>query len=376
MLLAAVLLAGCGAKHEERPAKEAARPPIRVSIVELKQSGWPEFYEAVGTVRPRASGQVSARIMAYVREVRVRVGDRVKPGQVLVVLDAGDLQSRRRQADAARTEARTAASEADHGVASARAALELAEVTHGRMKNLHDKTSISNQEMDEATARLEMARSSFNMAEARRRTMDAKIALAGEEVAGAEVQVGYSTVTASFAGLVTEKAVEPGNLAVPGTPLMTIEREDGFRLEATVDEANLGAVRRGQKVLVAFDSIQTPLEGAVSEIAPAVDPGSRSFVAKIDLPRTANLRSGMFGRARFVVGERQLLAAPESAVAQRGQMHWVFVADGGLARGRIVTLGQKLRDTVEILSGLSPGEKIIAPLPAELADGARIEVRP
>jgi RND family efflux transporter MFP subunit len=371
-----IALAGCGSKREAPAKAEAAGPVVSVKLVDVVETEWPSFHEAVGTVRARASGQVSARVMAYVREVRVRLGDRVKAGQVLVVLDGRETQTRQRQAEAARTEARTTAIEAEQSIASARAAMRLAEVTYKRMKDLHDKASVSNQEFDEASARLEMARAAVEMAESRRRSVDAKIAQADEEVKGVEVQAGYSAVTAPFGGVVTEKPVEPGNLAVPGMTLMTIERDGGFRLEAQVEERNLSTVRLGQRVMVVLDSIEGPLEGTVSEIVPAVDPISRAFIAKVDLPASTRIRSGMFGRARFIAGSRRVIAAPAAAVVNRGQMQWVFVNDGGKARGRIVTLGASHDGAVDLLSGARAGEKVIAPAPGDIADGTRIEVQP
>ena len=94
----------------------------------------------------------------------------------------------------------------------------------------------------------------------------------------------------------------------------------------------------------------------------------------MDLPAIPNIRSGLFGRARFATGQRTVVAVPLSAVVDRGQMQWVFVLDGDTARGRIVTLGQRYQDQAEVLSGLKAGEKIVAPVPQELTDGSKLEV--
>lgn len=183
--------------------------------------------------------------------------------------------------------------------------------------------------------------------------------------------------------------MEPGNLAMPGAPLLTIER-DGYRLEASVEESKLASIRVGQPVSVSLDGMDHTFDVRVSEIVPAVDAASRAYTVKIDLPSGADLRSGIFGRARFEAGSRQVLAIPFGAVAERGQLQSVFVADNGTARTRLITLGDKRQhqvevdqvevdqmevDQVEVLSGLSAGEQVIFPVPAGIADGARIEVR-
>ncbi len=373
---ALVGLTGCGHSPEVTRAESNQKAPVQAHLLTSAVSDGPTLYEASGTVRARTAAQISSRIMAYVREVRVQVGDRVREGQVLATLDARDADVRKRQADAGREEARSAALEAEQGYASAKANLELAEATYARMKELFDKTSISSQEFDEATARVKMARAGLEMASSKRAQVNAKIRQADEDIAGASIMQGYSTIAAPFAGVITEKNVDPGNLAVPGQPLMTLERGAGYRLEAQVEESMLRKIRLGQSVQVALDAAAHDLTGRVSEIVPAVDPSARTSTVKIDLPAVADVRTGLFGRAKFEVGTKRALTIPSSAVNDRGQVQWIFVADNGVAHARIVTTGEKNGDRIEILSGLSEGEKLIAPVPAGLADGDRIEVKP
>ncbi len=115
----------------------------------------------------------------------------------------------------------------------------------------------------------------------------------------------YTRIAAPFAGVVTARSVEPGNLAAPGAPLLTIEREGAYRLEASVDESRLPFVKAGQAVDVALEALDRRLTARVSEIVPAVDAASRAYIVKIDLPALPNLRSGMFGRAWFPDGRAQ-----------------------------------------------------------------------
>jgi membrane fusion protein, multidrug efflux system len=370
-----VVLAGCGTQREEASTEPAtATAAVPVTAVTVAETDWPSIYEATGTVKARTSAQISSRVMAYVREVRVRVGDHVAAGQTLIVLDAKDLEAREQTAEAGRAQAASAVAEADQAIVSARANLDLAQATFRRMKDLHDKKSISNQEFDEATTRQKLARANLDMALARRKEIDTRIAQADAEVNSAKIQTGYATVTVPFAGVVTEKSVDPGNLAVPGATLLTIEQQGGYRLEVTVGEDNLSKIRLGQSVEVRLDSLPRPLNGRVAEIVPAVDPASRSFTVKIDLPANPELRAGMFGRARFAIGKRKVLAVPAAAITQKGQMQWVYVDDHGTARSRLITLGERQADNLEALSGLSAGERVISPLPANVTDGTRLQV--
>lgn len=373
--LGALWLAGCGETPKEKAAAPAAAP-VTVSVVPASATTWPSVYETTGTVRARTSAAISAKLMGYVREVKIQTGDRVREGQVLVILDSRDLDVSSKRAEAARDEVRTAIPEADSGVAAAKANLDLAQATFGRMQELFQKKSISNQEFDEASARLKASQAAYEMAQARRNQLNSKMAQVDQEVRSTEVTRTYAEIRAPFAGIVTAKAVEAGSMALPGMSLLTIERDDGYRLEASVEESKLTAIRLGQAVRVTLDGVDRMIGARVSEIVPAVDASSRAYIVKIDLPAMASIRSGMFGRAAFESGSRPALTIPSAAVKERGQLQSVLVADGGVARTRLITAGEKRGGQIEVLSGLNAGEKVIFPIPQGLADGARVEVRP
>lgn len=264
----------------------------------------------------------------------------------------------------------------DGAVAASQAQLELAEATFRRMKMLFDEKSITEQEFDEAQARLKTARAGREMSQAKRRQIEARIRQAGEGVAQAKLQASFAQVTAPFAGTVIERKAEPGMLASSGTPIVALEQSGAYRLEAAVDETKLGRIRVGTPARVGLTAFDRQTPARVSEIVPALDAGSHSFTVKIDLPGQPGLHSGLFGRAFFAFGTRPSLVVSASALVNDGQVTRIYIADGGVARGRLVTTGVRAGDQVEILSGLSAGEQVIARPPQGLSDGARIEVRP
>jgi RND family efflux transporter MFP subunit len=313
--------------------------------------------------------------MGYVREVKVQAGDRVREGQLLVTLDARDLDVNSRRAEAALIEVRSSAPEADSAVAAAKANLDLAQATFKRMQDLFSKKSISNQEFDEASAKLKAAQAAYEMTRARRAQLDAQAARVQQDIRSTEVARSYAEITAPFAGVVTVKSVDPGAMAVPGAPLLTIEREGAYRLEASVEESRLTAIRLGQPVSVTLDGINRTLAARVSEIVPAVDAASRSYTVKIDLPAVPEVRSGAFGRASFQLSTRSPLTIPAGVVTERGQLQSVLVVENGIVYTRLITTGQKNKDQVEVLSGLTAGEKLIFPVPQGLSDGAAVEIR-
>jgi RND family efflux transporter MFP subunit len=379
MTAAAVLavLAGCGSPEAPRPAgTEAAGAPVQVAAAAAAETEWPDTVEAPGTVRPRSAAVLSSRAMGYLRELRYREGDRVEAGAVVAVLEARELAVAAQQARTAVEEARAALPEAESAVASAAAQLNLAETTLRRMQDLLAKRSVSQQEFDEAEARMRVAAAARQAAEAKRVQIERRIRQAEEAVAAAEVQLAYLEVKAPFAGRVTARRAEPGMLVSPGMPLLEVESEGGYRLEVAVPEAHLRAVRMGQTAEIRLGSSSAALAARVEEIVPEVDAASRSFVVKLALPAQAEVRSGLFGRALFRTGSRRVLTIPRAAVLEQGQLRSVFVVDAGAARMRMVRLGEERDGAVEVLSGLTPGELVIAPPPAGLADGQRVEVAP
>jgi RND family efflux transporter MFP subunit len=377
VLFAVVFLASCGARKEEPATKSApSAPPVPVETVTATKAAWPEVYEAAGAVRARTTGAISAKVMGYVREVKVQAGDGVQAGQLLVEIDSRDIDAQVRQAEAVQREAEEALPEVDTAIASARVNLELIGKTFNRMKDLFEKKSISSQEFDEATARLKVAQAGCDAAAAKRKQVVARVSQAAEAVKAAEIMRGYAKIAAPFDGTVIEKRVEPGNLTAPGAPLLTIEQAGAYRLEVSVEESRGSSIRAGTPVAVSLEALQRTFHARVTEIVPAVDSSSRTFTVKIDLPAMAGLQSGMFGRALFRSGSREVLAIPSGAVRDQGQVTSVLALEEGAARGRLVTLGQRNGDQVEVLSGLAPGDKVVFPRPAGLADGARVKVRP
>jgi len=371
-----ILMTGGCSQHEARVAAAGAEPRLATVQVEtVADSEIAEIYQASGTVRARYSAAIAAKIAANILEVHVQAGDHVQAGQTLIVLDSRDLEANLRRSEAARAEAQNAIDETESAITAARANFELAQATHKRFQDLLASASVSQQEFDESQARLRSAEATLGMAASKRQQIGARRSQAEAEIAAESVALGYATLTAPFAGLVTERKADPGSLATPGAPLLTLEREGNPRLEASIDESRLSLVRAGESVAVEIDSLNRTVTGRVAEVVPAVDAATRSFTVKIDLPALPGLRSGMFGRAAFAAGKRGALLVPQSAVLERGQIRSVYVLEGDKARLRLVTLGEGRDSQREVLSGLTAGERIIVTPVLLLADGARVAIQ-
>jgi len=371
LLALAATTAACSSTPEETPAAEAAAP-LAVRTVTVTDTAVTDASDAGGIVQARTTATVAARVMAPVRAVRVAPGDRVRAGQVLVELDGRDLQAAARGAAAGATEAREGAAAAAAEERAAQAALVLARATHGRIAALQAKKSATAQELDEATAALAAAEARAAGAAARVQASASGIERAASASDAAGATASFLQVTAPFDGVVTEKLVEPGNMATPGLPLVRVEDRRGFRLEARVDEARADRVATGAPVEVVLDGSDgraVTVTGTVAEVSRAVDAGARTVLLKVDLPASAGVRSGTFGRVRLPGAARTALSVPAEALVTQGQVTSVFVVNDGVARLRLVRMAG-----TEVQAGLATGEVVVVAPPPGLVDGRRVTV--
>jgi multidrug efflux pump subunit AcrA (membrane-fusion protein) len=355
--------------HPTAAASADATEPIPVTIAQVAVNDVASAIDSGGVVQARTTATITARIVATVRAVRVSPGDRVRAGQTLVVLDGDDLAAGARAARAAALAADQGAKAAAAELRAAEAGLALARASHDRIAGLEAKRSATAQELDEATATLRSAEA--RAAGASARALQATSAVESARAAGdqASTTESFTTITAPFDGLVTEKMVEPGNMASPGVPLLRLEDTRAFRLEVRVDESRIDQIRSGDRVPVFLGAGNPPINGQVVELSRAVDADARAFLVKIALPDAPGMRSGEFGKARFGGTPRRALTVPSAAIVRRGQLTSVFVVDGDVARVRLVSLSES-----EVLAGLTESEVVIVSPPSGVADGRRVAV--
>lgn len=331
-ILAALL--GLNACHRERPVENPPKlPPVAVKVATVESRPRMAMEEVVGSVRASLHSMIEAKVSGKIARMLAVPGQIVKAGDLLAELDVLESKARLDQTLAVNEQARQ----------------ELRRATG----LLNDKT-ISQQE--------------FELAQSR-----ARVAEAG--VAEAETMLGYAKIVAPFAGLVTRKLADVGELASPGKPLVELEDPSSLRLEADIPEALIDRIKLRERYSIHISSLTNTLEGVSSEITPVADPVSRTFLVKFDLPAVEGLRVGQFGRVLVPVGSGAALRVPKSAVVQRGQMELVFVVIAGQAQLRLVRTGKRIDNEVEVVSGLSANEQVLIERPEDLTDGQPVLVR-
>ncbi len=298
-----------------------------VSVMETSQTA-----DAVGTVQPRRKSVVASRLLAAVLEVAVDPGQSVKVGDLLVTLDDREIQAQLREVEAVRA-----------GVESD---LAVRQREWERAKRMLAEKAASREDYDRAEGVYLVSQSQLKRTD--------------EQIARIKVMLSYTRILAPRDGIVADRFADPGDLAAPGKPLLSLHDPEALELHASLREGLASRVSPGQTLRVHVDSIQMTVDGTVREITPQVEAASRSVLVKVSLPVEAasRLYVGMFGRLEIPVGQTRRIVVPSEAVHRVGQLEVVdVVREGNLSR-RFVRTGQQLGEMVEILAGLKIGETV------------------
>lgn len=351
---------GCGTGND----KQNHQPDVMVNPAQVEKITplmLDDIYRSVATVKSKNTAQISSKIMGYVLQVKVKEGDEVKEGDVLVVLQSKELESRLEGAKNALAEIENNIAEAEAAKAEAYAQLHLAKITFQRFKELRERGSVSQQEFDQANATYEVAKARQRRAEKTLASFYSKKKQTAASLDESKTFYSYTRLKAPFTGLISQKMVDEGDLASPGTPLVVLEDNRHYQLEAVVDESKSGKIKTGQNVHVRVDVLgEGRIKAKVGEVIPHIDPNSRTFLVKIDLPLLPQVTSGMFGKAYFSMGKRSAILVPKEALIECGQLASLFVVNKeGRVERRLVKEGREYDGKVEILSGLDPGESIV-----------------
>ncbi len=332
----AALLAGCGKPAPAALADPAAAlPPVRVRVATVRAENVPVLTAVSGTIRPVQHAAIAAKVMGTIEELPVTLGQRVRAGDLLAKISAGEIGAR---------------------VAQAQSQLNLVRRDLERERSLLAKGA--------STADLV-------------RTLEDRAALAQAAVREAEVMLGYATLRAPFEGVVSRKLAHAGDLASPGSTLLELEAAAGFQVEAAVPDTLAAVLAPGASFAVEIPATGQTFQAALAETSPAGDPHARSLLVKLAVPAGPVVRTGQFARVQIPGTPVRALLAPAAALAPLGQMERIFVAgENHRAQLRLVKSGTARGDRVEILAGLNDGERVIVAPPATLREGQALEVQP
>ncbi len=333
-----------------QPGEVAAAPESSAGdrpTAQVVQIERPVIVEAIGTLVATRRTQVASRLMSEIKAIHVRAGDDVSTGDVVVELERTEELARVRQAEEA--------------VAAAEARLAEAEKDLERHRSLLAGRAVTPAQFDAVEAKARAARADEQRAR--------------EMLAEARAVLGYATIRAPLDGRVVDRLAEPGDLAQPGSALLTVYDPERLRLEAPVAEQLALRLKPGDPVRVYIDALEQECSGRIDEIVPQARAHSRTVLVKAALDVSSGVYEGMVGRLRLRSKQRRLLCVPEAAIQTLGQLRFAEVVDGagGAERRFIKTGGRALcaEGMIEVLSGLDASETVLLNPPRTGSHDAR-----
>ncbi len=332
-LMLTLTLAACG---RDADAGRGPPPPVQVVAVPVERGTWADVIEALGTARANESVDVTAKVTETVGKVNFQDGDLVDAGQVLVELTG--------RAEVAQLE-------------EARAAWKEAQQQYDRQVDLVKQGTIARSQLDAQVALRDAAKARMEAIRAR---------------------LSDRVITAPFAGVLGFRRVSEGTLVTPGTEIATLDDISTIKVDFSVPEVNLSAIKRG--LAVSATSAAYPgrvFKGEVVSIDSRIDPVTRAITVRAAIPNPdAALKPGMLLAVQMASSERDALILPEIAVFGIGSSHFVYAVDQGVARQVEVGIGARREGRVEITTGLSEGQNVVTDGIVKLRDGAKIALKP
>lgn len=362
MMIFALAAVFSGCSGNKSGTVEIQRPEVQgVTIMTAGKELVDYYYETSGTVKAKYVSVLSSRITGAVTAILVKQGQRVEAGQLLLTIDDRDTVQ---QVSAAGS----GYQEAVYAVEAAYQNKLLADVTYERYKKLFEQNAISHQDLDRVATQQKVAAANYKLA---REAADK----AGANTAVASADQAFTQITSPTAGIVTEKKIDVGSMAVAGMPLLVVDDDSSFTLETNVDERLMPQIQVGMLVGITIDSLGKTMQGTVLEIAPAVDPATRTFLLKIDLGQDKKgLRTGLYAKVRIATGKNQTIVLPTKAIVEKGELTGVYVVNSeGVIAYRLIKAGKSYGNTSEILSGVQAGDKVIVGGVEKAVDGGVVK---
>lgn len=310
----------------------ASLPSLRVKIFEVKQESLVSHVETQGTIIARRSAQIAPKVMGVIQRLPYGLGQKVKAGDLLALLQVGEIEAR---------------------VLQARAQLNLAKRDLEREHDLLKKQA-STAEMVRALE------DRFRMTEAM--------------VKEAEVMLSYAELRAPFDGVIARKFSNEGDMASPGMPILNLESSGDFQIETRIPDTLAEALSLQQNLSVSVRNSAESFQAKIEEIAPSAEAYVRSTLVKLSVPPTIRVRSGLYAKIEVPSQSQLGLLVPLEALSRAGQLERVFILNRGKAVLRLVKSGAKRDGFVEIVSGLENGETVLLGVPGNAVEGQSVEI--
>ncbi|GAW29481.1 efflux RND transporter periplasmic adaptor subunit [Carboxydocella sp. ULO1] len=368
LLLGLTLLvgaAGCGSKAKETATASEAVP---VEVVTATEGPISQTITIAGKVVPKQEIALVPKVGGKVSRVTVDIGQRVKAGQVVVELDASDLKA---QISATEAAVRLQQSLQKQAEVNYQDALN----NYNRIKYLYDQGGASQQQLDTARANLDRAQAAYSPAGGG--SSAAQIQQAQAQLQAQRVQLANFTLTSPINGVVTARNIDPGEMASPGVPVLTIVDDSSMLVEVGLMENQINYARPGQTVEVKITATGRTYQGVIQSISPVADPRSKSYLTRIEIKNAdESVKGGMVAEVTLAAQEKdKALLIPKAAIVEKLGARYVYVVTGNKVDEVKIETGLSDAEKVEVLSGIKAGQKVVIAGQNLLADGTEVQIK-
>jgi len=365
--LAAFLLASCGAGNNEALELRAAPP----TLATLKRT-----VELTGVLAPVSTAQVYAKLQGQASHIAVDVGSHVRAGEVLLEIDAHELDAQLSLADASVATVKQQAAQALVGISTAQTNYDQAKRNLDRINSLEDQSALSKAQIDDANSKVELTQRALEAAKLQYKTLSESglgQAVAQEDVV--KSQIANSILRSPITGVITNRNINPGELTNTSTALFSIAAIDSLKLQGTVSQDVVSLLSEGRQVSVVVDGLPgAPLDGRVTQIGPVAASTGQYFPVVVTIDKPGKALAGMTARVSLDVIAPEAPVLPLSAVKTDQGRAWVYLVQDGKARQNEVGLGLSDGRSVQVVRGLKSDQVVALTNVSLLSDGEAVKV--
>lgn len=350
-----LFLAACSSKDKKDPVANA--DTAIVVTVSTPSGDVQQGINVSGQIEASQTANISTRVMGYITMLKVKVGDHVNKGQLLATISNQDMLAKRGQTDAM--------------IAEAQAAVSSAQKDYDRFTALYKQQSATAKELDNVTLQYNAARARMEGARQMRNEVNA--------------QLGYTSLTAPFSGIVTQKLADAGSMASPGMPILTIEQSGSYQVSAAVPENSINQIKQGTEAIVTIKALDKTIKGTVTQINQSSQYTGGQYIIKVSIPdnEKKGLYAGMYANVAIEVKEvaavktaGNSVMVPVSSIEHKDQLTGLYtISSNNTALLRWVRLGKTYGNQVEVLSGLEKNETFVLTADGKLYNGVPVSIK-
>lgn len=349
-----LMIAGCSSQ----PASSSNGIAVKTAVAESR--GLETTLNITGVLISAQTVNVVSKLSGQVTSLDADTGSAVKAGETLITLETKMLDAQLEQAQASLQAAQAAQQAALDKAALDKIGLDAAQKAYNRTKELFDSAAASQSQLDDATSNLDLKKKQYEISTGSAlQQAQASVNVAQASINNIKVQMENATITSPINGIVTNRNINPGEIASPGTPLLTLADTATLKLKGTVSQEIVPLIQTGEEINVTVDIYPNKaFKGKIESIGPMAVSTGAYFPIEIGIPNSGDIKPGLSARTSLNLTSPDGIVVPAAAVVQNNGQSYVYVINDNQAIKQTVLTGLKNDKDIQVLQGLEAGQKV------------------